>query len=482
MTSLPTLQRQTLITFISTAGLTFAGFFSTVFFAHFLGAEILGIYFIFFAYYCLFDMFSDAGLGLAAVKKISEGNAREEYYTAYVAFRCITLVLIICVIFLAVPFFDLTKSLEIVPFLIIAIIAGMIYSVTSNGTYGSGMIAKQQSISLLNNLLKIAAQVGFVILGYGFAGLAGGVILGLIAAGLLNWHFLKLRLTRFSREQGKDLLKYSFWIFLMSCGLILFSNADTIILAYFLSASDVGIYKTTFQLTTIATFFTLTMYTVLYPKISNWYANGLYETIENHLTRAFTYSFILAIPTCIGGWILGDRLLYYIYGESFAKGTYSLWILLVFQIANTFLYLQTMSLNAINKPKESCTAMGIAITVNMLLDILLIPFLGIIGAALAGTIAVGINAIITYRVLSKEIRLKLDIPSIKNILLASAAMGIILLVMRLIVPISHFLILVGFLALGTIIYFTILLKRDPTIRGDLADILTRMGIGNPFPR
>lgn len=425
-------------------------------------------------------MLSDAGLGLSAVKKISEGNDREEYYTAYVAFRCVSLVLIICIIYLALPFFGATKSLEIVPFLIVAMVAGMVYSITANGTYGSGMIAKQQSISLLNNLLKIGIQVSLVIVGFGFAGLAGGVILGLVAAGILNWHFLKLKLTRFSLEHGKDLLKYSFWIFLMSGGLLLFSNADTIILAYFLSTSDVGIYKTTFQLTTIATFFTLTMYTVLYPKISNWYANGLYETIENNLTQAFTYSFILAIPTCIGGWILGDRILYYVYGESFAKGTFSLWILLVFQIANTFLYLQTMSLNAINKPKESCMAMGIAIVINILLDIALIPFFGIAGAALAGTIAVCINGIITYRFLSAHIRLKLNFPSIKNILAASGAMGIMLLALRMILPISHIIILLGFLAAGTILYFAVLLKLDLKIRADLEDILNRIGVRNPL--
>src|SRR4030042_5161902 len=99
-----------------------------------------------------------------------------------------------------------------------------------------------------------------------------------------------------------------------------------------MSNADVGIYRTAFQLTSVATFTTLAFHTVLYPKISNWGAQGQFSKINKSLARAFTYSLLLAIPTCIGGWILGEKLLYYLYGASFVEGNSALFFLLLVQI------------------------------------------------------------------------------------------------------------------------------------------------------
>jgi O-antigen/teichoic acid export membrane protein len=106
-----------------------------------------------------------------------------------------------------------------------------------------------------------------------------------------------------------------------------------------MSNTDVGIYRTAFQLTSVATFATLAFHTVLYPKISNWGAQGQITEIESSLARAWTYSLFLAIPTCIGGWILGEKLLYFLYGASFVAGAPALFFLLFVQVINVFMFL-----------------------------------------------------------------------------------------------------------------------------------------------
>ena len=130
--------------------------------------------------------------------------------------------------------------------------------------------------------------------------------------------------------------------------------------------------------------------------------------IENSLARAFTYSLFLAIPTCIGGWILGERLLYYLYGASFTAGTIALFFLLLVQVVNVFMFLGTMSLNALNHPKDAFWITVIAATANILLDIILIPVLGITGAAIATLIAMTLNAIGALMFLSRIISIKFE--------------------------------------------------------------------------
>ena len=65
------IQRQSLISLASTLGLTAVGFLSTMLFAHTVGPAILGAYFLFVAYFSIFNLIGDGGVGGAAVKRIS---------------------------------------------------------------------------------------------------------------------------------------------------------------------------------------------------------------------------------------------------------------------------------------------------------------------------------------------------------------------------------------------------------------------------
>jgi len=84
-----TIQRQGMITLFWQLILTAIGFFSTIYFAHTVGASVLGAYFLFMAYYSIFGLVIDGGLGGAAIKRISEGEEENEYFSAFFALRFI---------------------------------------------------------------------------------------------------------------------------------------------------------------------------------------------------------------------------------------------------------------------------------------------------------------------------------------------------------------------------------------------------------
>jgi O-antigen/teichoic acid export membrane protein len=341
------------------------------------------------------------------------------------------------------------------------------------------MVGLQQLSSLINNTLKVVFQIGFIIAGFGFAGLAGGFILGILAAAICNWHFLTLGFARFTLGHIKSLYRFAFWLFLAGIATVLYANIDTLILTIFLSPSDIGIYRTVFQLTTLATIASTALYIVLFPKISFWYACGKKDVIGSALKTAFTYSLMLAVPVCVGGMVLSDRLLYFLYGPEFVKGTGALIILLVSQIFSVFMYLQIMCLNATNKPMESCKAMCIAIIINIFLDIVLIPHFGLVGAAIAAFFAVIVNVFISYKALSLYIHPGLDAKALRNILIASGVMGGALLYLRLFIPFFHVMILLTAVFFGALLYFVVLLKLDPSFRSELSNIAFQVGFRIP---
>lgn len=477
--NISSIQRQSVIFVVSTISLTIVGFVSTIYFAHSLGPAPLGAYFLFLAYFGIFNLVGDGGFGGAAVKRISEGREQNEYFSAFVFIRIALLAVSVTALLWAEPLLKDATSSGIFFWLLLALIISVFSSCTGIGIYGSGKVGIYQLSNFLDAFLRTLFQITAVFFGFGVAGLTGGFVGGLIAGGIANFWSLDLKLVRFRLSHLKSLSSFSFWIFLTASGSLVFCYADTILIGFFMSNTDVGIYRTAFQLTSVATFTTLAFHTVLFPKISTWGAQGQVTEIETSLARAFTYSLFLAIPTCIGGWILGERLLYYLYGDSFVAGASALFFLLLVQVVNVFMFLGTMSLNALNRPKDAFWITVVAAIANILLDIALIPVLGIAGAAVATLIAMTLNAFGALILLSRIISIKFEYGPVKNIIYASGCMGIFLLFIHFILPLTHVASVLTVVIIGAGIYVSVLFKLDREIHDELKKLSIDLGV--PWP-
>lgn len=474
------IRRQSLISLSSTLILTAVGFIATMYFAHAIGAAAYGVFSLFLAYCGIFNLIGDGGFGGAAVKRISEGKEQNAYFTAFLFLRVALLAASVVAVLALGEYLSSEGTASMVTWLILALIVGVFLSVTSAGVYGEGMVGVSQTAGLLNNVVKVLVQVIAVFLGYGTAGLVGGFIAGMIAGGLFSLRYLRLRLARFTAAHLKNLFTFSFWIFLSGSGAIVFSYADTILLSYYMTTADVGIYRIAFQFTAAATFTTLALHTTLFPKISRWHADGALDRVTLSLARAVTYSLLLAVPVAVGGWILGDRLLYFFYGAGFAAGAPALAVLLLVQVVNVFMYLQTMCLNAIDRPRESFYATGTAAVVNILLDLALIPLLGIVGAAVATLATMLVNVAIARHYLARQIPVEIERGPVLHILLAAGAMAVVILLYRLTVPLSNVFVVLGAVALGGIVYGLVLLRVDRGLHDEIRNLVMQLGV--PWPR
>lgn len=468
------LRRQSLTTLCTTILLTIIGFVSTMYFAHTVGESVLGAYFLFLAYFNTLDLIFDGGLGGAAVKRISEGRQKDEYFTAVFVLRIFLVGVSIILLLFSRAILENIERSGVYAWLFLALIIGIFWNSVSNGNYGSGKVGLNQTCGFINSVSCIVFQVIAVYLGFGANGLTGGFVFGMIVATVVGFHFLEVRLKRFNAGHLKSIFSYSFWVFLASSGSLVFSYADTIIIGVFLETADVGIYRVAFQFTTAATFTTIAMRTVLFPKVSNWNANGELKMAENAFAKGITYSLLLAVPVFVGGIILGDKMLYFFYGEGFARGTQTFYVLLAVQLVNVFMFLQTTYLTALNRPKESFKVTAVAASVNILLDLILIPILGILGAAVATLATIILNSLLAYILLKNIIHIKLEFQEIRNIVTAAILMGLGIGGYRVLVPMSNIWLTLIPIILGVILYILLLLKLDTSIRMEVIQIGRQM--------
>jgi O-antigen/teichoic acid export membrane protein len=468
------IQRQSLLSFGSLLAVTGLGYIATFYFAHYLGAAVLGAYFLFLAYYGIFDLIGDGGFGGAAVKRISEGAEQNEYFTAYFILRVTLLSFSVVIFILVSPYIAGLQENGLLYLLIIALIAGTAASITGSNLYGTAQVGIMQVSNLMNTIVKNLVQILAVFIGFSLGGLIAGFIAGTLAAIIINLKFIRLGLSRCNRSHFTGLMSFSIWTFLSSGGVLIFTYADTILIGLFMTETDVGIYRVAFQLTSVASFIVLTFHTVLFPRISKWHTEKNFSLIEYSIAKAFTYSLFVAIPITAGGIILSEKLLYYLYGASFVSGAPVLMILLFVQIVNIFMFLLTMCLNAMDMPRTSFYITAASAVLNIALNILLIPQFGIIGAAVASLVTILINAVLAYMMLKSSLHIRIDKRGILNLIVSAMIMSVALSACVYLFPIRNFADLVLVLGFGALIYFVSVLGIDRAIRNDLKELLETM--------
>jgi O-antigen/teichoic acid export membrane protein len=477
--SIEPIRRQSIVSLIWQIALTFIGFLSTMYFAHAVGASVLGGYFLFLAYISIFGLMTDGGFGGAAIKRISEGKEQDAYFSAFVVLRSVFVtVVVIALVAFRSYFIDLNDA-GIFFWLVLALIISLLYGTLYGSLLGCGKAGIIATGEFINNISRIIIQVVAVFFGFGVAGLAGGFVVGMFVGFIIQLRFLDLHFGRFGWEHIKSLSTFSLWVFLISSGGIVFMNSDTIMIGYFLNNSDVGVYRVVLQFTSLAAFTTTALRLTLWPRVSRWGKTGEMGLIEESLSRALTYSLILAIPMLVGGILLGDKLLYYFYGAEFGRGYMTMVVLFIVQIVNIFQFFFTSYLSALDHLKDLFKITVVAVVANIALNAILIPMIGIAGAAIATLVTMGLNAVLAMWVLSRILTIRAESRSLMNIIKASVVMSLIVSGYRMVVPLSNVWLALVPVVLGGVIYGTLVLKLDGKIYRELKGIIMQMNVVRP---
>jgi O-antigen/teichoic acid export membrane protein len=476
--SINPIQRQSLIAMVSLLSVTAIGYLSTIYFAHVLGPAILGSFFLFTTYYGIFALIRDGGFGGAAIKRISEGKDQSQYFTAGAISQIALMSISILILIIIAPYLVEIKDNDLYYWLIIALVIGTVNSISAIEIIGTARVGIIQISNFLNTLSKIIIQVLAVFLGWEVGGLVLGFIFGTIIATIVNFRFIHLSLSKCNISHFKGLFTFSFWAFLSSGGVLIFTYADTLLISMFMTPEDVGIYRIAFQLAAVASFLVLAFQSVLFPWWSKWHAKNDIPMIELSLSKSTTYCLLLAIPVTAGGIILSEKLLYFLYGESFQSGANALIILLFVQIANIFMLLLTMCLTAVNKPRESFMVTLVSAILDIILNIFLIPIFGILGAAIATLLTMTVNALLAYILLKPVVKLSLERKSIGFMIVSSIVMSVVVLVYYYYLGIENFLSLCAIILIGAVIYFIILFTLDKDLTEEIKNLLNSMQL--PF--
>jgi O-antigen/teichoic acid export membrane protein len=249
------------------------------------------------------------------------------------------------------------------------------------------------------NLLKLFLIVLFGVFGFGVVGIVLGYTLATVLTFFIAFYFLEtrvfsLRKTVKSLHIRMELLAFSLPLMLAGFLSTIMARIDTVMLGFFKSAVEVGIYNAAIPTAQILYIATSSLSVLFLPVITELYANGQKKPLELVYKTVTKWTFYINLPIVFIMVVFPFHLLNLMFGRDYMEGSLTLSILALGFFLGTISfapqYLLTMA-----KRTRSIFIISIGATlINVTLNFTLIPIYGIVGAAMATTGTYLVNSIL----------------------------------------------------------------------------------------
>ena len=242
-------------------------------------------------------------------------------------------------------------------------------------------------------------------------------------------------------------------------------SSDKYVIGILIGSVAVGCYSPGYALGSILLMF-LSPFAVLLPAIlPEHYEKGNIDEVDKYLSYSMKYYLLLTVPAAVGMSVLSKPLLYIITTPEIALGGYMVTPFVCLGAIFMGMYGITNNILILEKNTMILGKLWIIVAIsNIALNIVLVPYLNILGAAIATLICYILAFAVTAIASKKTMRLPFDMKEMLKIIAASGIMGIIVHMMN---PNGIINVLISIL-LGVIIYFAIIFILKGITRKEIA--------------
>lgn len=324
-------------------------------------------------------------------------------------------------------------------------------------------------LMIIQNLLVAMGVSGAVIYGYGIM----GALVVLLAVNLM---ITLIILYEVISDIGVDFPSFASIREHLAFGLPtvfgnfsdwIVSSSDRYLIGYLLGVIYVGYYNPAYSVASLINVFLWPLIFLLPPRLSELYEQGDRERINSYFKYSLKYYLLLAIPSIFGLSALSGPILTIISTPEIAENALTIVPLVGAGVVVYGVYAIISQVFVLERKTSFIARLWIvAATVNFILNLLAIPYLGITGAALTTLVAYLIALSITAGYALKFFRIPLRLADILKSTLSSAVMYLLISYMN---P-SGALELIMSVFLGAAVY-VILISLLKTFKGEEIEAL-----------
>lgn len=192
-------------------------------------------------------------------------------------------------------------------------------------------------------------------------------------------------------------LRPVFEFFAMSCATTIYTNLDTVMLAFMVGDEAVGYYSAAVKIKGVLVGVVTSLGTVLLPRASYYIENGKNNEFKSIASKALKFVLLVSTPLMIYFTIFAREGIYFLSGSSFENS-----IIPMMVIMPTILFIGFSNIMGIQmliplgKEKNVLYSEIVGAIIDLVINIVLIPRCGVIGAAIGTLVAEFMVCIVQY--------------------------------------------------------------------------------------
>jgi O-antigen/teichoic acid export membrane protein len=356
-----------------------------------LGANIYGQYSLVLAFGASFSIFSDLGLAPYTVRQVArwkdDPDGHQKTQALYADILIIRMVLSILTMATTVGIAAASgRPLIMIGAIALNSLGYLLYAVQGSS---DAVLAGLERLDLSSGS-KVLYQLVFVLLGgvvlflgLGYYGLIAANLSGILLMTVVTWRMLhsqNIHLGKWTPVNWIHLLRSSFPFGIIGLALGLSYKYDSILLGIFRGDAETGYYNAAYNLVFSVLVISNVINTSIFPSLSRHVVSEP-QQLPRIVEKALGYLMLFSLPIAVGGSLLGDKLILFLYTANYAAAIPALqmiiWVV-PFMFASEFLgYVVLVS------GRESRVARAVIIStgLNVILNSLLVPKIGYLAAA-----------------------------------------------------------------------------------------------------
>lgn len=361
--------------------------------ARILGASEYGVFSYVLGLAGFFTIFADLGLSPLMTREIAGHPEKRATYFAS-ALRVKTILISITsalIIFVAPKFSNIEEAIILVPFVALLVFFDNLRDFIFAYFRGIEKMEREAFLVILMN--TAIALSGFIILNFYqtagsllFSYITSVAILSIVAIYLVK-NLIKGIFKNFDKEIFKQFIRDS-WPFALT-GLfgIFMLNIDIVMLGWWRTPEEIGYYSASQRVAQILYTLPAIFASSAFPAMTRFIKQKEIGRARNLNEKLISALYFIAIPLTIGGIILSAPLIKFIFGQEYLPASASFQILIATLLIHFPGAILGNLIMAHNQQKQLVKYVIIGSASNVIFNVLLIPSLGISGAAIATLIS-----------------------------------------------------------------------------------------------
>ncbi|HTY52659.1 MAG TPA: flippase [Methanomicrobiales archaeon] len=245
----------------------------------------------------------------------------------------------------------------------------------------------------LASVLRVFAVAVVILLGYGLLPVIWAYVLGTAAAAVLFAVPAMRRLSRVTAAEAepmaREIIRFSLPLWTTNILNTIIFYLDTLILGYFTTATVVGLYNAARPITQFLNIFIVSLSFIYVPVAAQLYAANRIEEIRRNYVLLTKWIFLATIPFFLVAFLFPGAVVGILFGAAYGtpEVALTLQVLSVGILANVIAGPNAPTLIVLGKPRLVLLDNFVAAVIYVGANLLLIPTIGMVGAAIAATLS-----------------------------------------------------------------------------------------------